>query len=62
MNNKLKEVLLPMLYNIIEEGIDLETTPVLFKWRYDEEPYVQFQLLIKEEETLELPDSDETLH
>ena len=53
MSDKLsmKEQLLEMVDQIQEQEIDLSKTPALFKWRYDEEPHIEFQLLIKELDT-----------
>ena len=47
----MKEQLLEMVEQIQDQEIDLNKTPALFKWRYDEEPHIEFQLLIKELDT-----------
>jgi hypothetical protein len=44
----MKEQLLEMVVQIQEQEIDLQKTPALFKWRYDENPHIEFQLLVKE--------------
>ena len=43
----MKEKLLETLKGLQEEEIDLGETPALFKWSYPEEPYIEFQLLIR---------------
>lgn len=48
MENFSKEEFLSIYYNLVEEGVNFEETPVLFKWNYEDEPYVEFQLLIRE--------------
>ena len=58
---KMKKKLLGTVANLIEAGHDLEQEPVIFKWSYAEEPYIEFQLLIKETQQANLPDS-EPLH
>jgi len=44
----MKKQLLQTLAGLQDKGVDLSKTPALFTWSYSEEPYVQFQLLIKE--------------
>ena len=31
-----------------EDGIDLQETPALFKWSYEDDPWVKYELLIQE--------------
>lgn len=47
----MKEKLLETVAYLREDEINLEETPVIFKWNYPEEPHIQFQLMIKETET-----------
>ncbi len=35
------------------KDIDLKETPIIFKWSYDEEPSIEFQLLIRHNENYE---------
>lgn len=44
----MKEELMLTVADLREQGIDLEETPAFFEWSYQEEPFVKFQLLIKE--------------
>lgn len=44
----LKKQLLQTVEELKEEGIDLKETPALLIWSYDEEPWIEFQLLISE--------------
>jgi len=44
----MKQELIETVVKMREEGYDFEETPALFKWSYEECPYVEFQLLIKE--------------
>jgi len=44
----MKEKLLETVSYLRADEIDLEETPVIFKWVYPEEPHIEFQLLIKE--------------
>lgn len=44
----MKEKLLETVKYLRQDDIDLEGTPVIFKWVYPEEPHIEFQLLIKE--------------
>ncbi|UOF80638.1 hypothetical protein [Caudoviricetes sp.] len=58
---KMKKKLLEMVVALQEEGHDLKETPALFTWSYPEEPYIKFQMLIKETTNASLP-LETTLH
>ena len=46
-----------------EDGIDLSETPALFKWSYENDPWVKYELLIQETNQSELfDDSEEVIH
>lgn len=59
--DKMKQRLLGTLDGLRETGIDLAETPALFTWSYEEEPWIEFQLLIKEVNQIQLP-LEEPLH
>lgn len=45
-----------------EGGVDLKETPVIFKWAYENDPWVVYELLIRESDQAELElidDSDD---
>ena len=42
----MKEELIRTVRELRNSGIDIAETPPLFRWTYDEEPDVMFQLLI----------------
>jgi hypothetical protein len=44
----MKQKLLEIVENLKNDNINLEETPVVFRWSYPEDPYIQYQLLIKE--------------
>lgn len=50
----MKRQLLETVESLKEDGIDLSETPALFKWSYDEQPWIEFQLLITETEQANL--------
>jgi hypothetical protein len=54
MNEEMKKGFQSLLKNLINKGIDLETTPVVFKWSYEEDPFIQYQLLIIQKDQGEL--------
>lgn len=47
MQENLKEILERIVADLKSQGIDLQSTPALFTWRYPESETVQYQLLIK---------------
>lgn len=59
MGKKKDDALKKQLLNTVEglraEDIDLGETPALFTWSYEEEPWIEFQLLIKEVDKANLP-------
>lgn len=58
----MKKQLLRTIAELRERDIDFKKTPPLFTWCYDEEPDIEFQMLIVEKkDQLELPLSD-TIH
>lgn len=57
----MKKQLLETVKDLRESEIDLLVTPALFTWSYDEEPWIEFQLLIKETDQANLP-LEETEH
>lgn len=57
----MKKQLLETVKDLRESEIDLGETPALFTWSYDEEPWIEFQLLIKETDQANLP-LEEELH
>jgi hypothetical protein len=44
----MKEKLLEIVDHLRDDEIDLEETPVIFEWIYEEEPHIKFKLLITE--------------
>ena len=58
---KMKKKLLETVTALQNEGHNLSETPALFTWSYPEEPYIQFQMLIKETTSANLP-LETTLH
>jgi len=44
----MKENLLGTVGALREDEINLEETPVVFRWSYPEEPHIEFQLMITE--------------
>jgi len=54
----MKEKLLETVKELKEKGINLKETPALFKWKYEEEPDVLFQLMIKIETEKEVPEGE----
>lgn len=44
----MKEKLLTTVKELRESGVNIKETPPLFKWTYEEEPDIIFQLLITE--------------
>lgn len=53
--DSMKKQLLETVKDLRESEIDLGETPALFTWSYDEEPWIEFQLLIKEVDQANLP-------
>ena len=51
---ELKKVLLRTVAQLQDNEVDLKDTPALFTWSYPDEPYIQFQMLIKETEQANL--------
>lgn len=51
----MKKKLLETVAQLKIEGHNLEETPALFTWSYPEEPHIQFQMLIKETDTVNVP-------
>ncbi len=47
----MKEKLLETVQKIREDNIDLKETPVYFRWVYEEEPLVEFRMIIREMKT-----------
>ena len=47
MNDVMKTGFTQLKENLLNQGIDLQETPALFKWSYKEEPEIEYQLLIK---------------
>ena len=58
-NDAMKKQLLETVEGLREDGVDLAETPALFTWGYDEEPWIEFQLLITETERSSLIDQEE---
>jgi hypothetical protein len=46
--DELHKKLMMTLHDLREEGIDLKEDPVLIRWVYPEEPWIEFELLIRE--------------
>lgn len=42
----LKSILLQIVNNLKERGVDLSKTPALYTWSYEEEPFIEFKLLV----------------
>lgn len=57
----MKRQLLGTLDGLREHGIDLAETPALFIWSYEEEPWIEFKLMITETDQAALP-LEEPLH
>lgn len=56
----MKEDLMLLVADLRDQDIDLQETPALFKWSYQEEPHIEFQLLVKEVDQMGLPFSTTT--
>ena len=48
-NFSLKEFMIDLKNELVDDGIDLRTTPVIFKWRYPEQPEFLYSLMIIDE-------------
>ncbi len=57
----MKEDLMLLVADLRDQDIDLQETPALFKWSYEEEPHIEFQLLVKEVDQMGLP-FNRTIH
>lgn len=57
----MKKQLLGMVEGLREQEIDLGETPALFTWSYEEEPWIEFKMLITETDQAALP-LEEPLH
>lgn len=55
----MQKKLMKTLKGLRDDGIDLSETPVLFTWRYPEEPWIEFALQITEVEHSEFPTNEE---
>lgn len=55
MNENLKGILEKIVEDLKGQGIDLQSTPALFKWRYPDSPTVEYSLLI----VVSSPEEDE---
>lgn len=47
MNEVMKTGFTQLKESLLNQGIDLQETPALFKWSYKDEPEIEYQLLIK---------------
>lgn len=56
--DKMKQQLLGTLDGLRDHGVDLAETPALFTWSYEEEPWIEFKLLITETDQASLPFED----
>jgi hypothetical protein len=45
---KMKKKLMETLFHLRERKVNLQETPALFQWTYEEEPNIFFEMLIKE--------------
>ena len=45
---KMKKKLMETLFHLRERKVNLQETPALFQWQYEEEPNIFFEMLIKE--------------
>lgn len=51
----MKEELMHLVNSLKEEqNIDLKETPALFRWAYKEDPFIMYEMLIKETEQANL--------
>ena len=50
-----------LLNKLVKGGINLKESPVVFKWTYEEDPFIQYQLMIieKDQGELELEERDD---
>lgn len=55
----MQKKLMKALDDIREQEIDLKETPVLFRWTYPEEPWIEFELMIRELDQASLPLTEE---
>jgi len=44
----IQKKLMKTLASLRDDNIDLKETPALFTWSYPEEPWIEFELLIRE--------------
>lgn len=59
MADAMQKKLMKTLKGLREDGIDLAETPVMFTWRYPEEPRIEFALQITETDQSEFPVTEE---
>ena len=61
MADAMQKKLQKLVKQLREEEIDLKETPALFTWRYEDDPWISYELLIKEvDESLML--EEEVMH
>lgn len=58
---KMKKQMLGIVKELREKGIDFKNGPPHFKWIYEEEPHLEFNLLIVETDQASFP-LESTLH
>ena len=58
MADAMQEKLQKLVKGLREDGVDLRETPALFKWSYEEDPWIKYELLIQETDQAEIPIED----
>lgn len=63
MADAMQKKLQKLVKGLREDGIDLSETPALFKWSYEDDPWVKYELLIQETAQAELRlNDDDVMH
>lgn len=62
MADAMQKKLQKLVKGLREDGIDLAETPALFKWSYEDDPLVHYELLITETTQAELIFDDDVVH
>ena len=62
MADDMQKKLQKLVKGLREDGIDLAETPALFKWGYEDDPWVKYELLITETTQAELLLDDDVVH
>lgn len=63
MADAMQKQLQKIVKGLREDGIDLTETPALFKWSYEDDPWIKYELLIQETAQAEMDfNHDDVVH